>query len=156
MPEARAFDPSVATVAFEASADDYAEIRVDGELTRAPGQMGGSVISGWNSGNRLVIGRNVKPGQKIQLAAFGINPNGNTIYKHKPEPNRGTLSVFRYPSGYSGADVAEYGQPGSNGLTLDPQGRVNHKRARQPSSCASRKRRIGQRAGRQIRRQAAQ
>ena len=32
--------------------------------------------------------------------------------------------VFRTPSGYSGADIAEYGQPGSNGLTLDPQGRL--------------------------------
>ena len=34
------------------------------------------------------------------------------------------LSVFRKPSGYAGADIAEYGQPGSNGLTLDPQGRL--------------------------------
>ena len=32
--------------------------------------------------------------------------------------------MFRTPSGYSGADIAEYGQPGSNGLTLDPQGRL--------------------------------
>src|SRR2546428_13948599 len=35
--------------------------------------MGGSVISGWNAPNRLVAGRTVKPGQKIQLAIFGIN-----------------------------------------------------------------------------------
>jgi gluconolactonase len=28
------------------------------------------------------------------------------------------------PSGYSGADIAGYGQPGSNGLTLDPLGRL--------------------------------
>ena len=28
------------------------------------------------------------------------------------------------PSGYTGADIAEYGQPGSNGLTLDPEGRI--------------------------------
>jgi hypothetical protein len=32
--------------------------------------------------------------------------------------------VFRHPSGYSGDDIAEYGQPGSNGLTLDPRGRL--------------------------------
>lgn len=32
--------------------------------------------------------------------------------------------MFRRPSGYSGADVAEYGQPGSNGLTLDARGRL--------------------------------
>jgi len=203
-----AFDPRGSTVVFETSVDDYAEIWVDGELPRALGQSGGSVISGWNAGNRLVVGRNVKPGQKIQLAVFGINgpisnpptnyiflryakllfyrvapgpvaiipsevnvevirtdpaidaivppnpkiykladgfqftegpiwvrgggylifsdPNANTMYKYKPGLNDapGELSVFRQASGYSGADIAEYGQPGSNGLTLDPQGRL--------------------------------
>ncbi len=161
------------------------------------------MIAGWNGRNRLVIGRNVKPGQQIQLAVFGANgplsnpptnyiwlrfarlsfyrsdpgpvaiapaevnvevirmdpgideivprnpkmfklaegfqftegpvwdrrrgfllfsdPNANTIYKFVPDPagGAGDLSVFRKPSGYSGADIAEYGQPGSNGLTLD-------------------------------------
>src|SRR5579862_3687982 len=67
------FDPTGSTVVFETSIDDYAEVWVDGELTRALGQMGGSVIGGWNAPNRLVVGRNVKPGQKIQLAVFGIN-----------------------------------------------------------------------------------
>jgi len=202
------FDPSGSTAVFETSIDDYAEIWIDGELTRALGQSGGSVISGWNAGNRLVVGRNVKPGQKIQVAVFGINgpisnpptnyifmrsaklsfyrtapgpvaitpsevnvevarldpaidaivppnpkiykladgfqftegpvwvrdggyllfsdPNANTMYKYKPDSGNsaGELSVFRQPSGYSGADIAEYGQPGSNGLTLDPQGRL--------------------------------
>ena len=51
------------------------------------------------------------------------DPNANTIYKYAPE-NGGTLSVFRERSGYEGADVAEYRQPGSNGLTLDDQGRL--------------------------------
>jgi gluconolactonase len=32
--------------------------------------------------------------------------------------------VFRDRSGYDGADIGEYGQPGSNGLTLDRQGRL--------------------------------
>ncbi len=32
------------------------------------------------------------------------------------------LSVFRTPSGYSGSDIGEYRQPGSNGLTLDAGG----------------------------------
>jgi gluconolactonase len=200
------------TVSFETSLDDYAEIWVDGELTRALGQEGGSVIAGWNAPNRLVIGRNVKPGQKIHLAIFGINgplsnppsnyifmryarlsfrhaapgpvsiipaevnvevtrldpaidqivpqnakvhklaegfeftegpvwvgkrgreqahllfsdPNANTIYKFVPgtDNQAGQLTIFRKPSGYSGNDIAEYGQPGSNGLTLDPQGRL--------------------------------
>jgi gluconolactonase len=34
------------------------------------------------------------------------------------------VSVFRTKSGYAGVDVAEYGQPGSNGITLDREGRV--------------------------------
>jgi gluconolactonase len=197
------YNPTGATVVFETSVDDYAEVWVDGELTRALGQMGGSVISGWNASNRLVAGRNVKPGQQIQLAVFGANgplsnpptnfiymrfaklefypgtlgpvaitpsevnveivridpaidaivganpkivklaegfkftegpiwvrdgayllfsdPNSNIIYKYTKD---GQLSVFRQPSGYDGADIAEYGQPGSNGLTLDKQGRL--------------------------------
>lgn len=197
------YDPSGSTVVFETSVDDYAEVWVNGELTRAAGQAGGSVVAGWNAPNRLVIGRNVKPGQKIQLAVFGINgplsnpptnyiwmreakldfyrdsvapialiprevnveverldpaideiippnpkiyklaegflftegpiwipngnyllfsdPNKNTIYKYTAD---GQLSVFREKSGYDGPDIAEYGQPGSNGLTLDPQGRL--------------------------------
>ena len=200
---AGSFDPTGSNVVFETSLDDYAEIWVDGELTRGLGQSGGSVVGGWNAPNRLVIGRNVKPGQKIQLAVFGINgplsnpptnyiwmrfakldfykgdvvpisgmprevnvevarldpaideivprnakihklaegfkftegpvwvrdggyllfsdPNSNTIYKYKPDDQ---LSVFREKSGYEGADIAEYGQPGSNGLALDPQGRL--------------------------------
>jgi gluconolactonase len=201
------FDTHGATVAFETSIDDYAEVWVDGELPRATGQSGGSVIQGWNGSNRLVIGRNVHPGQRIALAVFGINgplsdppanfiwmrlarldflradgnpaepvavtpqevnvqvarldpaideivpanakifklaegfrftegpvwqaahqrllfsdPNANRIYSY--DPATATLAVYREHSGYAGADVAEYGQPGSNGLTLDPQGRL--------------------------------
>jgi gluconolactonase len=201
------FDPAGSTAVFETSLDDYAEIWVDGELSRALGQSGGSVISGWNAPNRLIVARNVKPGQQIQLAIFGINgpisnpptnfiwmryarlafykggtaplvvtpsevnvevvrndpaidaivgpnpklyklaegfkftegpiwvhsggyllfsdPNSNAIYKYTPHDNEeGKLEVFRNPSGYSGPDIAEYGQPGSNGLTLDLQGRL--------------------------------
>jgi len=43
------FDPTGATVVFETALDDYAEVWVDGELSRALGQMGGSVVSGWNA-----------------------------------------------------------------------------------------------------------
>src|SRR5438876_3958597 len=67
------FDPTGATAVFETSLDDYAEIWVDGELARALGQSGGSVIKGWNAANRLIINRSVQPGEKIQLAIFGIN-----------------------------------------------------------------------------------
>jgi gluconolactonase len=199
-----AFDPTGSTVVFETSLDDYAEVWVDGEIGRAQGQSGGSMIKGWNAPNRLVVARNVRPGQKIALAVFGINgplsnpptnyiwmrlarlefhrqgvpgpisvpahevnvevvrldprideivppnpkifklaegflftegpvwdraqkallfsdPNRNTIYKYAAD---GQLSVFREKSGYQGADIAEYGQPGSNGLTFDPAGRL--------------------------------
>ena len=50
------------------------------------------------------------------------DPNANTIYKYNAVD--GKLSVFKTNSGYSGKDIAEYFQPGSNGLTLDPQGRL--------------------------------
>jgi len=81
------FNLTGSTVVFETSLDDYAEIWVDGELPRALGQSGGSVIAGWNTPNRLIIGRNVKPGQKVQIAIFGINgpiskPPTNFIYMH--------------------------------------------------------------------------
>src|SRR6266581_1576895 len=66
-------DLAGATAVFETSLDDYAEIWVDGELSRAIGQSGGSVIKGWNAANRLIVNRSVQPGQKIQLAIFGIN-----------------------------------------------------------------------------------
>lgn len=194
------------TVVFETSLDDYAEVWVDGELPRAFGQSGGSVVKGWNAPNRLVVGRDVKPGQTIQLAVFGINgpisavptnyiwmrlakldfygkdkgattgarvvmphevnievtrldreidevvprnaklfklaegftfiegpvwrkdgslvfsdPNENEIYRYVPDDG---LSVLREKSGYDGSDIAEYGQPGSNGLGLDSDGRL--------------------------------
>ena len=49
------------------------------------------------------------------------DPNANRIYKYT-EP--GTLEVFREHSGYVGADIAEYTQPGSNGLALDAKDRL--------------------------------
>ena len=198
-----AFDPTGSTVWFETRVDDYAEVWVDGELGRGYGQVGGSVVAGWNAPNRLIVGRSVRPGQRIQLAVFGMNgpisdapsnyifvhearleftrgsaapvavephevnvqvlrndpaidaivppnaklfkvaegfeftegpiwirdggyllfsdPNHNTIYRYT---ERGVLSVFRDKSGYDAPDVTEYGQPGSNGLTLDRQGRL--------------------------------
>jgi gluconolactonase len=79
------FNPAGSTLVFATSIDDYAEVWVDGELPRAAGQSGGSVIKGWNAENKLIIGRGVKPGQVIQLAIFGINgplsnPPTNYIY----------------------------------------------------------------------------
>jgi len=49
------------------------------------------------------------------------DPNNNLIYRWSPEDG---VSIYRTHSGYSGMDIGEYGQPGSNGLTLDQQGRL--------------------------------
>ena len=49
------------------------------------------------------------------------SPNTNHIYRWSP---RGHVTVFRSHSGYTGADIGRFAQPGSNGLTFDPQGRL--------------------------------
>jgi gluconolactonase len=49
------------------------------------------------------------------------SPNTNAIYRWDP---RGKVTVFRSKSGYTGTDIGRYHQPGSNGLTFDPQGRL--------------------------------
>ena len=61
------------TLVFEATVDDYAEVWIDGEIARGLDQRGGSVVAGWNAPNRVVIARDVRPGQRIQLALFGTN-----------------------------------------------------------------------------------
>ena len=50
------------------------------------------------------------------------DPNNNTIYRY--DPTDGALSIVRANSGYGGTDIGRYKQPGSNGLALDPQGRL--------------------------------
>ena len=40
------------------------------------------------------------------------------------EADDGRVTVFRSKSGYTGPDIGRYHQPGSNGLTFDPQGRL--------------------------------
>jgi gluconolactonase len=198
------FDPTGSTVVFEIAIDDYAEVWVDGKLPLVLGQPGGQLIKGFNASNRVVLTNNAQPGQRIQLAVFGINgplsnppgnfiwvrsatldfyksshigptqfvkteivkadasldaivspdakleklaggflftegpvwvpakdsvpgylvfsdPNANTIYRWSAD---GQVSVFRTKSGYAGFNVGEYHQPGSNGLTLDKQGRL--------------------------------
>lgn len=49
------------------------------------------------------------------------DPNSNTIYRWSDADG---LSVYRAKSGYTGIDAGEYGQPGSNGLALDRDGRL--------------------------------
>jgi gluconolactonase len=193
------FDPTGATVVFETVLDDYAEIWVDGELPVALGDTGGRVVAGFNAPNRVVLTQDAWPGQRFQLAVFGVNgpisasprnyiwmrtatldfyaperarpareagleverldprldrlvppearleqvaggfeftegpvwtrdgallfssPNTNAIYRWT---STGQVTVFRPKSGYTGVDVGRYHQPGSNGLTFDPEGRL--------------------------------
>jgi gluconolactonase len=193
------FDSTGSTAVFEIVVDDYAEVWVNGKLPRVLGQSGGGLVRGFNAPNRVVLGRDVKPGQQFQIAVFGMNgpvsdppanfiwvrsatldfykggrpptadagspavvrmdpaldaivpadakieklaegfqfvegpvwvpegyllfsdPNNNTIYRWTQDDG---LSLFRAKSGYAGFDIGEYGQPGSNGLTLDPEGRL--------------------------------
>jgi len=49
------------------------------------------------------------------------DPNENKIYRLSAD---GQVSVYLTKSGYAGFDIGEYGQPGSNGLTLDKDGRL--------------------------------
>lgn len=49
------------------------------------------------------------------------DPNANTIYRWSAD---GQVSVFRPKNDYAGFNVGEHHQSGSNGLTLDKQGRL--------------------------------
>src|SRR6266568_2911101 len=78
----------------------------------------------------------VPPGARLERVAGGFeftegpvwtrdgallfsSPNTNTIYRWA---TAGAVTVFRPKSGYAGADIARYAQPGSNGLTFEPDG----------------------------------
>jgi gluconolactonase len=50
------------------------------------------------------------------------DPNTNNIYRY--DPNNHNISVYISHSGYTGPDIGEYGQPGSNGLVIDKEGRL--------------------------------
>jgi gluconolactonase len=192
------FDPTGAAVVFDVAIDDYAEVWVNGELPHALGDAGGPVVAGFNTPNRVLLTDDARPGQRLQLAVFGINgpisasppnyiwmrtatldfyarertrpeiaeleieragpgldaivqpgavlervaggfaftegpvwsadgsllfssPNTNVIYRWHPS---GRVTVFRSKSGYAGVDIGRFTQPGSNGLTFDPQGRL--------------------------------
>ncbi len=207
---------------FEIVADDYAEVWIDGKLSQVLGQANGGPISGWNTPSRVVIARDIQPGDVTHIAVFAANgplsdppanyvwirsatldfyrsghaminrpepvvttlirvdpafdrivspgataerlaegfsftegpvwvpaldggrqagrtygggglggyllfsdPNKNVI--HRWDPISGQVSIFRTKSGYTGiggSPIGDYHQPGSNGLALDPQGRL--------------------------------
>jgi len=194
------FDPTGSTVVVEVVVDDAAEVWVDGKLPLALGVAGGRVAGGFNAPNRVVLTRDARPGQRFQIAVFGMNgpvsasprnyiwmrtasldfyaaarassvreapygivraddgidaivpdgtrleqvatgfeftegpvwtrdgallfssPNTNVIYRWSPYTE--AVTVFRSKSGYAGVDIGAYHQPGSNGLTFDPSGRL--------------------------------
>jgi gluconolactonase len=194
-------DVTGSTVVFEVAVDDAAEVWVNGELPFAIGDSGGPVVAGFNAPNRVILTRDARPGERFQLAVFGINgpisasphnyiwmrtatlevyaggrtpvafeaelsieraspgldgivpddarleqiaagfeftegpvwsaadgallfssPNTNVIYRWTP--GTGAVTVFNANSGYTGVDIGRFGQPGSNGLTFDPDGRL--------------------------------
>src|SRR5438105_4209799 len=65
-------DPTGATVVFEVVIDDYAEVWVDGRLPLALRLCGGQVAAGFNAPNRVVLTDDARPGQRFQIAVFGI------------------------------------------------------------------------------------
>jgi gluconolactonase len=81
----------------------------------------------------------IEPGTRIEKIADGFSftegpvwhpegyllfsdPNTNTIYRYSPENHN--VTVYMSHSGYTGADIGDYGQPGSNGLAIDRDGRL--------------------------------
>lgn len=81
----------------------------------------------------------VAPGAKIERLAEGyewaegpvwVKRDGHVLFSdvvkntvHQWDPKTGQAAPFLSPSGYTG-DTPRGGEPGSNGLTLDPQGRL--------------------------------
>ena len=67
------FDTAGATMVLTAYVDDYAEVWINGQIPRRPGYPSPAAISGFNMPNRVVLADAVKPGDKFQIAIFGIN-----------------------------------------------------------------------------------
>jgi gluconolactonase len=196
------FETRGAAAVFEFVVDDYAEVWVNGKLPVVLGSAGGHFPRGFNAPNRVVVGRDLRPGQQFTVAVFAANgpmssppanfiwirsatldfykpgrignahevmteiervdptldgivprdakvekladgftftegpvwvkdenggfllfsdPNENKIYRWSPD---GQVSIYRTKSGYSGVNIGEYFQPGSNGLAIDGDGRL--------------------------------
>ncbi len=85
------------------------------------------------------LNRIITPGTNVEKVADGFSftegpvwhpdgyllfsdPNTNVIYRYDPLSHN--ITVFMSHSGYTGVDIGEYGQPGSNGLAIDKEGRL--------------------------------
>jgi gluconolactonase len=67
------FDTTGAKAVLTVLVDDYAEVWVNGQLPRLSGYPSPATIQGLNMPNRVVLADSVKPGDKFQIAVFGIN-----------------------------------------------------------------------------------
>jgi hypothetical protein len=74
---------------FRTTVDDYAEVWVNGNIDQAYGVSGRGCISGFNTPNEVLLTKDAKPGQTIQIAVLAINgpfgdPPGNFIFFRDP------------------------------------------------------------------------
>ncbi len=67
------FDTTGAKAVLTVLVDDYAEVWVNGQMPRQAGTPSPATIQGFNMPNRVVLADSVKPGDKFQIAVFGIN-----------------------------------------------------------------------------------
>jgi gluconolactonase len=67
------FDTAGAKVVLTVLVDDYAEVWVNGQMPRQAGTPSPATVQGFNMPNRVVLADAVKPGDKFQIAVFGIN-----------------------------------------------------------------------------------
>ena len=67
------FDTKGAQAVLRVLVDDYAEVWVNGQIPRRSGYPSPATIQGLNMPNRVVLSEAVTPGDKFQIAVFGIN-----------------------------------------------------------------------------------
>lgn len=67
------FDTTGTTAVLTAYVDDYAEVWVNGQMPRRSGYPSPATIQGYNIPNRVVLAEGIKPGDKFQIAVFGVN-----------------------------------------------------------------------------------
>jgi gluconolactonase len=75
-----------AQAVFNVLVDDYGEVWVNGEMPRRSGYPSPATIQGLNMPNRVVLGREVKAGDKFQIAVYAANgplsaPNGSIWFR---------------------------------------------------------------------------
>ncbi|MBV8337195.1 MAG: hypothetical protein JO358_17505 [Alphaproteobacteria bacterium] len=71
--DAAGFDTAGSMAVLRVNVDDYAEVWLNGELPRLAGRPSPGAIQGFNMPHRLVLSRNVSPGDKFEIAVFAIN-----------------------------------------------------------------------------------